>query len=137
MRFLLILFAVYTSSAFKLHSISSPFDQQLAESASLVLTPTVKVLSYGFDREVSLLNFPDVYQYYNYSSGHAALEGIFSYYQFPTSVVKYREDMFIDSTDFDQDRFASPENLVRAALRKLNNETIPDRRDLFSLEIKE
>ena len=76
---------------------------------------------------------PDVYQFYNYSSGHSCLEAIFSYYQFPTDAVKYRETVFIADGDFDQNNFASPDKLVQAAYRLLNKETLPDRKDVFQI----
>jgi hypothetical protein len=90
MRFLLILVAIWESAAFEIHPLSAEFNRKLAETASLILTPQAKVLALASGKNVNLLNVPDVYQFYNYSSGHAALEGIFSYYQFPTSAVRYR-----------------------------------------------
>jgi hypothetical protein len=62
---------------------------------------------------------PDVFQYYNYSSGHCSLEAIFSYYQHPAQPLAYRESQLIDPTDFDENNFTSPEKLVAAAKRKL------------------
>jgi len=45
--------------------------------------------------------------------------------------------MFIDPSDFDSDLFASPENIVLAAWRKIKQETAPDRLNAFGIEIKE
>ena len=57
---------------------------------------------------ISAMNVPDVYQFYNYSSGHACLSGVFAYYQFPTSAVRYREESLMQHEDFDKDNFTSP-----------------------------
>jgi hypothetical protein len=80
---------------------------------------------------------PDAYQYLDYSSGHSCLEAIFNYYQFPTNAAPYREEFFIDSSDFDEYNFTTPDKLIVAAQRKLSKETNEDRRKAFGFLLQE
>ena len=107
------------------------------KGAELVYTPDKMVLNLPSGKQVNLLNVPDVYHYYNYSSGHTALQAIFSYYQFPTDASKYREDTFNEPTDYDQNQFSPPEKLVEAAYRKLSGETDPEKQNVFDIQVKE
>jgi hypothetical protein len=87
--------------------------------------------------EISLLNVPDVFQNYNYSSGHCLLEAICNFYAHSPPPYPYREADFTADSDFDEDHFASPDKLIAAALARFSRETRLPEKDVYDVSLKQ
>lgn len=124
------------SNQARFHSLtqhSLPFSSTI----QVTLTSTRQIVQLADTSIISLLNVADGHQMFDHTGGQNCLEVVFCYYQFPTSPSPYREDHLTNTMDFDDDNFTSPENLLRAAQRKLDSETDPSRRNAFALTMQE
>lgn len=131
-----LLYLISISNQARFHSLiqhTIPF----SSTVQVTHTSTKQLVQLADSSTISLLNVADGHQMFDHTGGQNCLEVIFNYYQFPTSPSPYREDFLTNQLDFDSDNFTSPENLLRAAQRKLDSESDPARRSAFALTMQE
>ena len=74
---------------------------------------------------------------YQYSSGHFCIDAVFNYYATVHSLKLNYDDQLIDSIDFDQNNFTSPERLVKTMQRVLKSEEMSDYSRVFGIILQD